>query len=520
MAAATPFLGAGPSGRERVPLSGVTTSYLRSSSSKSIGRAAKRIALGSIALALLTAVCYRLHLNVGTTSFVYLLVIVTQSLAADFISSAVVALVAVACLDYFFTDPLFTFNVTDPLDVVALVSFVVTALVITRFVSKARQEALTSQLQHRRLNGLYKLAQQLLAMEPEVSIGKKFLEPFRTVFDARAVCLYDAGTGELHLVGESSNSLEERTRDAYIGGRDADDRGAGISVRCLRAAGRTTGAIGFEGLANPESEAGALTALAATLFERTRAFRRASHAAATAQTEAYRSAILDALAHEFKNPLATILAAAGGLREAGPLRPDQEEMAEMVESEAHHLGNLTSRLLRVARLDREEVKPRMEPIDIMSLVSRTIQAYSRHATDRQVSLQPGCESAEVVADPELLRLAVSQLVDNACKYSHPDSAVILSIERQPHSVAVRVWNRGRSIPPHEKNRIFERFHRGDDARQSVPGSGLGLYVARKIAIAHGGSLDLEAEKPLEEGATFRLTLPTPESEPEHVAKAV
>jgi len=126
----------------------------------------------------------------------------------------------------------------------------------------------------------------------------------------------------------------------------------------------------------------------------------------------------------------------------------------------------------------------------------------------------------VVADPELLRLAVSQLVDNACKYSHPDSPVVLSIERQPHSIAVRVSNRGRSIPPHEKDQIFERFQRGDEARQLVPGSGLGLYVARKIAIAHGGSLDLETDKAPEEGATFRLTIPTPEGEFEHVAAAV
>ena len=495
-------------------------SHLRGLSVASVRRSAQRIVAGSLAIALLTVVCYRLHFNVATTSFVFLLVVVTQSLTADFVSSAAVSLLAVACLDCFFTDPLFSFNVTGPLDALALVSFLITALVITRFVSKARQEARATQLQHRRLSALYKLAQQLLAMEPEVSMGKKFLEPFRAVFDAKAACLYDAGTGELHQVGDSLKDLEGHTREAYIAGHDADDVASGISVRCLRAAGRTTGAIGFEGLANPEPEAGALTALAATLLERTRAFRRASYAAATAQTESYRSAILDALAHEFKNPLATILAAAGGLREAGPLRPEQEEMAEMVETEAAQLGYLTSRLLRVARLDREEVKPRLELIDMMSVVSRTIQAYSRQSSDRQVSLVQGCESAEVVADPELLRLAVSQLVDNACKYSHPDSPVVLSIERQPHSIAVRVSNRGRSIPPHEKDQIFERFQRGDEARQLVPGSGLGLYVARKIAIAHGGSLDLETDKAPEEGATFRLTIPTPEGEFEHVAAAV
>jgi two-component system sensor histidine kinase KdpD len=473
-----------------------------------------------LAIGLVTVVCYRLHLDVLITSFFFLLIVVTQSLTADFASSAAVSAVAVACLDYYFVPPVGSFNVDTPLDLLALVSFLITALVITRFVSKARREARVSELQNQRLKALYNLAQQLLAMEPEASMGKKFLEPFRAVFDARAVCLYDIDAGELHLVGNSLKNLEDKTREAYIAGQDSDDPAAGVSVRCLRATGRTTGAIGFEGLPDPEPEAGALAALAGTLLERTRAFRRASDAAATAQTEAYRSAILDALAHEFKNPLATILAATGGLREAGPLRPEQEELAEMAEAEAARLGYLTSRLLRLARLDREEVKPRMELIDIMSLVAGTVQQYSLRSSDRRVSVRQGCESAEVVADPELLRLALSQLVDNACKYSESDSAVILSIERQPHSIAVRVSNRGKPISPDERDRIFERFRRGDEVRHHVPGSGLGLYVARKIAIAHGGSLDLESDEPLHEGATFRLTIPTPKSELEHVVTAI
>jgi two-component system sensor histidine kinase KdpD len=466
-------------------------------------QSAKRSVLATLGLGLLTAVCFRNHLNFATASLLYLLVVVMQSLTADFASSALVSFVAVACLDYFFVPPLFSFNVADPYNILALFSFLITALVITRFATKAREEARASAHRHARLNALYKLSQQLLAMEPELAMGKKFLEPFRAAFDARAACLYDAGAGDLHLVGDSRNGLADRTREGYIVGRDMDDPASEVSIRCLRAGGRTTGAIGFEGLADAPSEAGALSALAATLVERTHGFRSASHATAAAQTEAYRSAILDALAHEFKNPLATILTAAGGIREAGPLRPEQQEMVEMVETETARLGHLTSRLLRVARLDREEVKPRMELIDVLSLIRGTVEQYSRLGTDRHVSLRDGCESAEVVADPELLRLAVSQLVDNACKYSQPGSSVCLSVERLPHFIAVRVSNTGSSILPHEENRIFERFGRGHEVGRVVPGSGLGLYVARKIALAHGGSLDLETDKPLNEGATFR-----------------
>ena len=483
--------------------------------SPGLQRTAKRVVLGCVVVGLLTLFCFRLHLNFATASLVYLLAVVIQSLTADFASSVVAALIAFLCLDYFFVPPLFSFTVADPFNLLALIAFLTTALVITHFASKARREARSSEFHRRRLDTLYGLAQQLLAMEPETSLSKRSLEAFRAVSNARATCLYDAGTAELHLVGYSHSGLPDKAREAHVSGRDADDAVSAVSVRCLRAAGRTIGAIGFEGLANPESEIGPLAALAATLLERTRSFRSASHAAAAAQAEGYRSAILDALAHEFKNPLATILTAAGGLREAGPLLPQQQELADLVESEAARLGRLASKLLRLARLDQEEVKPRMESVDMMAVVERTVEQYSRQSTDRQVVLRYESGSAQVVADPELLRLAVSQLMENACKYSRPGSPVTLSVERQPQSVAVRVSNSGSSIPRHEQARIFERFRRGGATRQ--PGSGLGLYVARKIAVAHGGSLDLEISEPIGDGATFRLTIPTSRGELDRIA---
>ena len=237
--------------------------------------------------------------------------------------------------------------------------------------------------------------------------------------------------------------------------------------------GRITGAIGFEGLEDPELTAGPLVALAATLQERTRAFRDASDSAAAAQVEIYRTAILDALAHEFKTPLATILAAAGGLGEAGPLGAGQQEMAETIETEAARLGNLTSRLLHIARLDREDVHPQMEAMSLTPLIVQTVSQYSRIPSDRRITLEQRDELFEVVADPELLRLAFSQLLDNACKYSLPGSAVTVRMERRASFIAIKVSNSGSSIPLGEHHRIFERFYRGTEARRFTSGSGLG-----------------------------------------------
>jgi signal transduction histidine kinase len=108
---------------------------------------------------------------------------------------------------------------------------------------------------------------------------------------------------------------------------------------------------------------------------------------------------------------------------------------------------------------------------------------------------------------------LSQLLDNASKYSLPGSEITVAMETQGDMIYVRVANSGSSIPAGEQHRIFDRFYRGEDARRFTTGSGLGLYVARKIALAHGGLLDLDIER-LNEGVTFYLALPRARNEPE------
>lgn len=112
-----------------------------------------------------------------------------------------------------------------------------------------------------------------------------------------------------------------------------------------------------------------------------------------------------------------------------------------------------------------------------------------------------------MADPELLQLALRQLLDNACKYSVAGSTVTVRIDGRDEWVEIRTSNSGSPIRPGERSKIFRRFYRGAETMHWTPGSGLGLYVARKIVHAHGGNLDLEVE-PLNDHATvFRLALP-------------
>jgi two-component system sensor histidine kinase KdpD len=231
-----------------------------------------------------------------------------------------------------------------------------------------------------------------------------------------------------------------------------------------------------------------------------------SRETAAAQAEVFRAAILDALAHEFKTPLATILAVIGGIRESRDLEPEQVEMADMIEGEVSRLSHLTTLLLRTARLDREDLKPRLKPLDATHVVERVVHRHMAQFRERRVEVNCACGSIEVLADRQLLDLALTQLLDNAFKYSLPGSTINVGVQAEEGFIAMTVRNEGSTIASDETDRIFERFYRGTRVRNLVSGTGLGLYVARKIAAAHGGSLNLIKDAPCQ-SVVFCLKLP-------------
>ncbi len=411
-------------------------------------------------IALLTLICYRFRINNATVVLALLLVVVVQSLTGRLVASLVVAVAAAGCLDYFFLPPPLSFRVDNPIDAVALIVFPIMALVVTRQVSKVREEAQRAYRRGKEVEQLYEVARRLLLLTPDQVGGSPALKVVRDVLGSAAVCLFDASTIECSMEGTSQHDLAERTRQAYIFGKDTDDAACRVFVRCLRVGNAMTGAIGVEGLADPKIISPAFPVLIASALERAHTFRRASHETAAAQAEVFRTAILDALAHEFKTPLATILAVIGGIRESPKLEPEQKEMADMIDSEVSRLSHLTTRLLRTARLDQEELKPRLKPIDIVPFVERVVQRYVDQSHERRIAVTSCCKSVEVPADRQLLDLALTQLLDNAFKYSPPASAISVSVQAEEGFLTTSVsgvnysFGLTTTISPYQRQLLF------------------------------------------------------------------
>lgn len=477
-------------------------------------RSALRAIPASAIIGTLTFICFAFRFDFPTVSFCFLIIVVLQSLTGDFLSSVFASVIAFLSLNYFFVPPIFSLRVSDPSDTLALISFLIAGLVITRLTSRAREAAELEKLHRAEATKLYSLARQLLTLEPGLAAEADLLKSLKSEFDLQAACLFDASSADTLLEGTSHELLVEKTREAYIARNEFQDSASSVAIKLLRSGPEVIGAIGFEGLRDFESRAGPLSALAALMIERTRIFRGSTRAVAAAEAEVFRGAMLDALAHEFKTPLATITAAAGGLAESGSLRPEQLELVRAMESEASRLAQLTGRLLRLAQLDREEVKPNLELTDLNAIVRSLLEQYSRRWSDRQIVIREA-NNVRVLGDQELLRLAIAQLLDNACKYSGAKAKIVVSVQTEGSFASVSVWNSGTSVPQAEQKRIFDRFYRGSNAAIVAPGSGLGLYITRKIALAHAGTLDMDCSAESDGGTVFRLTIPKASNELEN-----
>jgi two-component system sensor histidine kinase KdpD len=243
--------------------------------------------------------------------------------------------------------------------------------------------------------------------------------------------------------------------------------------------------------------------LVAIGLERARAQDLASQIEAARQSEKLRTTLLDAMAHEFKTPLTSVMAATTSLL-ANPDQPAESraELLKIADEEANHLKDLIDETVEMGRLDTGDIRVHTELSDVGAIVREVVTSMRNEIDGRPVNVVCD-EHPSIAIDRRLVKLAIKQLVDNALKYSPPDTPVTVRVHNGS-GVTVAVTDHGKGIPVQEQIRIFERLYRSPSVQNQIPGSGLGLSIAQSIVRAHHGDLSLTS-RPGE--TTFRLTLP-------------
>lgn len=460
------------------------------------------LALAGVAVC--TWVSFRLDQSFAFTGFLHLVIVVLAAVYGGFWQATFISVVAATCLNYFFVPPIFSF-VNSPANWVALGAFEFTALVISRLSLRARLEAIEAIARRREMERLYETSRRILLLDSRGEPGNPIASLIREIFGLRAVRLFDALSGTTYQSGEMPATVDQHTRDAYFLAADSFDPETATWYCVLRLGTRAAGGLALHETRMTKLAATALASLSAVALERARASQRESRAEAARQTEQLRTAVLDALAHQFKSPLTVCRTASSGLLAVGGLSELQTELVTVIDEQARTLDHLASRLLSAAMLDSTEFKPKREPVLVSGLIYAAIQRLDQEADRGRFHISMPNPELPILADRELIITSIAQLLDNAIKYSAPASPIEVACTAKETTVILTVRNKGLVIAQQDRERVFERFYRAPETQHLPSGTGLGLSVVKKIVASHQGSVWAEGEAGY--GTSFSMSLP-------------
>jgi two-component system, OmpR family, sensor histidine kinase KdpD len=437
--------------------------------------------LGLISLPLLTVVLAagRQHLNLADEVLAYLVAVVAITVIGGFWPAVLAAIAASLLLNWYFTEPLHTFSIQQPRELLALLLFVTVAVAVSSVVHLAARRAVQAELSRAEAASLLELAQTVLGGSDTPSAVLEHLT--RT----------HGGQAEL------TERVAGRWIRAASSAADDDLQAASrIDIRhdlALRVSGQSSSAT--------SSLIAAFAAQAAAALDRERLRTQAAQAEALAEGNRMRTALLAAVSHDLRTPLASIKASVSSLRQTDVTwsPADQADLLATIEQNADRLDALIGNLLDMSRLHTGSLQPFLRPIAIDE-----VAPVALHGLDDSPRLLIAVPDGFplVLADPGLLERVLANLFSNAVRHSPPSSPPELRAQLTGGTVVLEVVDHGRGVPDDQKECIFEPFVRLGDR---LPGVGLGLAVAKGFAEAMGGSID--AVDTPGGGLTVRVLLP-------------
>ena len=213
------------------------------------------------------------------------------------------------------------------------------------------------------------------------------------------------------------------------------------------------------------------------------------------------------VSHELRTPLTALVGFSELLLTVPADAPEQREWTENMHAAATRLTKLVEDLLDVSRIEEGRVELKRQPVDMKAAVSLVLADFKVQASAHRLEQRYGDGIPPVFADPDKLTQILTNLISNAIKYSPQGGPITVSVTAADETVHLSVADQGLGVPAEDLLRIFERFHRlQDDARRQIPGTGLGLYITRRLVELQDGRIWAESPGP-GGGTTFHLELP-------------
>ena len=358
------------------------------------------------------------------------------------------------------------------------------------------------------LNHLREFTQRTLQMNLTEKPGPQLIEFARELFELDAVALFDADLNETYVAGHWATDAAELAQNVYHFESSDDDPSTGISRRVIRLGVVPIGSLVLRGDTHPVANT-LLASVIAITFDRYRASANEGRIEAEREAEQMRATVLDNLAHAYKTPLTAIRAASSGLSEMGKLSRAQAELVALIDEQATVLNELTTKLLTTARLEgagelEASSALQTELLEVRPLIEETVASLGDRAAGANIRIDVAGD-LYFEADRRLIVMLLTQYLDNACKYSDTGSAITVRAETANGEVILSVHSVGAVIPRADRERIFDRYYRSSNSSARAAGTGIGLSIAKRAAIAHRGAVWVTSDA--REGTTFYAAIP-------------
>ncbi len=491
--------------------------------------------------------------DVGNISTVYLLAVIAVAVVSGRGPAIAASVAAFVAYDFFFVQPQHVFTVANEDEWISLGLLLVTGIVTGQLAVALRDRALEAERREQEAVVMYDVV--TLMTEPDLQRALTAVaERLRTelgvaavvmafgkaaparvqadVGDAEAIRIAHDEAAEMILAyGQRPTGAERGRPGRWIRvvqphaqshaprARSKRVRSVAVELNNLRVGAivivRRPGASEFT--VSDDRLVSAVARQLGLALERLRLQREATEAEILRRTDELRTALLNAVSHDLRTPLASIIASAGSLRQRDIdwSVDDRVEFASAIENEADRLNRLVGNLLDLSRIEAGSLRPEKGWYDIGALIREVAGRLRSVAASHVLTLDVSPGLPPLHFDYVELDQVVTNLIENAIKYTPPGTEITVSAHREGDTIEVEVTDHGPGISPEAVPHLFDAFYRAP--RTPAAGSGLGLAVAKGLIEAHGGTI--RAENRREGGARFVFTLPVEEEvpEPEEVA---
>ncbi|MBC8535446.1 sensor histidine kinase [Feifania hominis] len=473
---------------------------------------------------------YQLGIRDANIIITYLLgVLFTAIVTQGRFYSVLFSLVSVSVFNYFFTAPRFSFEAYDASYLVTFLIMFVAALTVSSLTTRVKRQARQAALKAHRTEVLLETSQMLQRAGSRDEIFMRCARQVQKLLD-RSILLYPVVQGA--LASALSFPLEkEQTLQAYLGQDERavaqwvlqNNKHAGATTgtlpgaKCLylavRGHDRVFAVIGIvmdEGRDIDTFERSLLLAMLAECglaLEKEQERETKNEIALQAQREQLRANLLRAISHDLRTPLTSISGNAGVLMQNSQVLDEthRQRLYADIYDDAMWLINLVENLLAVTRMEDGSISLQLKPELLDEVIQEALRHIDRRAHEHHISVRLSDDLLMAKIDARLIVQVIINIVNNAVKYTPPESHIELSARREGSEVVVEIADDGPGVPDSDKSKLFDMFYTAENPQaDGRRGLGLGLSLCRSIVQAHGGDIIVRDNSP--HGAVFSFTL--------------